>query len=95
MAGSGTGKSVVLREIISWAKSAFRGKGSIAITAPTGIAAINIGGQSLHSWAGILLGKEDPQTLTQNIQAVKARYDRWKAVKLLIIDEGEARLRQS
>jgi hypothetical protein len=32
------------------------GEDAVAITAPTGIAAINIGGQTIHSFAGIGLG---------------------------------------
>lgn len=32
----------------------------VGVTAATGIASINIGGCTLHSWAGIGLGKGDP-----------------------------------
>ena len=49
---AGTGKSVLLREIVNWC----RGRKILAVTASTGIASINIGGQTLHSWAGIGLG---------------------------------------
>jgi ATP-dependent DNA helicase PIF1 len=47
----GTGKSVLLREMIRNLKL-HNGKRSLAITASTGIAAVNIGGCTLHSWAG-------------------------------------------
>ena len=62
---AGTGKSVLLREII-------REKGGqaslqLAITASTGIASLNIGGCTLHSWAGIGLGKEDELVLVARI----------------------------
>lgn len=46
---SGTGKSVLLREIISSLRS--RGV-RVEVTASTGIAAVNIGGRTLHSFAG-------------------------------------------
>ena len=35
----------------------------LAVTAATGIASINIDGCTLHSWAGIGLGKEDARQL--------------------------------
>ena len=62
---AGTGKSVLLREIIK----AKGGRPSLllGITASTGIASVNIGGCTLHSWAGIGLGKEDEETLVAKI----------------------------
>ena len=48
----GTGKSVLLRAIIQ----ALGGPSpTVAVTASTGIAAVNIGGQTLHSFAGAYL----------------------------------------
>lgn len=45
----GTGKSVLLREIIK----RLREKGKIVeVTASTGIAAVNVGGKTLHAFAG-------------------------------------------
>lgn len=61
---AGTGKSVLLRKIIAWCESSNR---SIAKTASTGIAAINIDGCTLHSWAGIGLGKESAERLAGKI----------------------------
>ena len=57
---AGTGKSVLLREIIKARGS--RGR-HLAVTAATGIASVNIGGCTLHSWAGIQLGKESAEKL--------------------------------
>lgn len=51
---AGTGKSVLLRAIIELLRCK---TGEVAITAPTGIAGMNIGGSTIHSWAGIGLGK--------------------------------------
>lgn len=58
----------------------------VAITAPTGIAGLNIGGQTIHSWAGIGLGKEPLEKLKYRLSndAIK----RWKDAKALVIDEG-------
>lgn len=52
---AGTGKSFVLKYIIQ-EFSKLHGSEKIAVTAPTGIAAINICGQTIHSFAGIKLG---------------------------------------
>ena len=46
---TGTGKSVLLREIIKVLKKQYK---SVAVTASTGIAAVNIHGTTLHSFAG-------------------------------------------
>lgn len=65
---AGTGKSVVLREIIRWCRSAGL---RVAVTASTGIASVNIGGTTLHSWAGIGLGKESAERLVGKILGQK------------------------
>ncbi|KAI9328872.1 hypothetical protein BDR26DRAFT_40498 [Obelidium mucronatum] len=48
---AGTGKSVLMRQIINGLRTRMT-RDQIAITAPTGIAATNIGGVTLHSFAG-------------------------------------------
>jgi ATP-dependent DNA helicase PIF1 len=86
---TGTGKSVLLREII---KTLGDGPSStLGITASTGIASVNIGGTTLHSWAGIGLGQEPVKTLAGKILGQSKLgnvRDRWKTAKTLIIDEG-------
>ena len=48
----GTGKSVTLRAIIEMMKFKYKDqRGALAVTASTGIAALNIGGQTLHGFA--------------------------------------------
>ncbi|CCM00349.1 uncharacterized protein FIBRA_02379 [Fibroporia radiculosa] len=60
---AGTGKSVLLREIIRHCRGDGRLREGLAVTAATGIASVNIGGSTLHSWAGIGLGKEPAEKL--------------------------------
>ncbi|KAJ7293180.1 PIF1-like helicase-domain-containing protein [Mycena rebaudengoi] len=85
---AGTGKSVLLREIIHQL-----GGGptpTVGITASTGIAAINIGGTTLHSWSGIGIGMEDAKKMAGMFrgQVKYARVlERWLSVQTLIIDE--------
>jgi len=52
---AGTGKTHLLRYTIQELIREY-GEEAVAVTAPTGIAAINIGGQTIHSFAGIGLG---------------------------------------
>ena len=63
---AGTGKSYLLNYI----KEEYKNDG-LHITASTGIAAINVGGQTLHSWAGLGLGNLPLNELLRNICSVK------------------------
>ncbi|RPA91070.1 hypothetical protein L873DRAFT_1627194, partial [Choiromyces venosus 120613-1] len=49
---AGTGKSYALKSIIQCLRDKF-GKQRVGVTAPTGVAAHNIGGKTLHAWAKI------------------------------------------
>ncbi|KAJ8468581.1 hypothetical protein ONZ45_g17199 [Pleurotus djamor] len=85
---AGTGKSVLLREIIRIMGGA--GSSGLAITASTGIAAVNIGGSTLHSWAGIGLGQDTAKNYAGKFigqKTFKPVLHRWRAVRCLIIDE--------
>lgn len=63
------------------------GEETVAVTAPTGIAAINIGGQTVHSFAGIGLGRGERPAIVKKVMKNKSAVDRWKQTKVLIIDE--------
>ena len=85
---AGTGKSVLLREIIK----ALRGKYTkeldrVAVTASTGLAACNVGGVTLHSFAGIGLGKEAVPELVKKVKMNQKAKNRWLRTKVLIVDE--------
>jgi ATP-dependent DNA helicase PIF1 len=85
----GTGKSVLLREIITGLKAAYaRNPEAVAVTASTGLAACNVGGITLHSFAAFGLGKEEVPELAKKIKRNKKGYERWRRTKVLIIDEG-------
>jgi len=86
---SGTGKSVLLREIIRALKKAHeRNPDVLAVTASTGLAACNVGGITLHSFAAFGLGKEEVSILTKKIKKNKKAFERWRRTKVLIIDES-------
>ena len=99
---AGTGKSYLLRRIVEWARD--RQRATIAVTASTGMAAINVGGSTIYSWAGIGLEKRDPEALWKTL--VNASYTtnpktgeeflipdspvrRWQDCQTLILDEGQ------
>lgn len=79
---------MLLREIIDTLNER---RDTLGITASTGIAAVNIGGSTLHSWAGIGLGDQPAKRYVGkffgNEQSMRI-LDRWKNVDTLIIDEG-------
>ncbi|KAH8835850.1 PIF1-like helicase-domain-containing protein [Flagelloscypha sp. PMI_526] len=82
------GKSVLLREIIR-VLGGPRSPG-LAITASTGIAGVNIGGCTLHSWAGIGLGKKKATDHANGLihnKALESALHRWQNTQTLIIDE--------
>jgi ATP-dependent DNA helicase PIF1 len=55
----------------------------------SGIAACHIEGVTLHSFAGIGLGKKSSEVLVSAIQRNESVHNRWLATKVLIIDEGQ------
>lgn len=85
---AGTGKSVLLRETIMVLRSMYkREPDRVAVTASTGLAACNVGGVTLHSFAGIGLGKEAVPELVKKIKRNAKAKMRWLRTKVLIVDE--------
>lgn len=82
----GTGKSFVLIQIIQHGRIKF-GNDEVAVAATTGIAADNISGQTVQSWAGIGLGKGTRYQLLDKVLATEQSVTRWKKCQLLIVDE--------
>lgn len=85
----GTGKSVLLRAIIKKLRPNPYIVNGVAVTASTGIAGLNIGGTTLHSFAGIGLGKERAEDLAKKIQKSIKLSKRWRTTRVLIIDESQ------
>jgi ATP-dependent DNA helicase PIF1 len=81
---AGTGKSHVLKHIIGKLSKLKR----TFVTSSTGVSALNIGGTTLHSFAGLGLGKDPVDTILANMQH-KGRQakDRIQKAEALIIDE--------
>lgn len=81
---AGTGKSFCLSLLFKFLdlNGIFYGK-----TATTGVAALNIGGTTLHSWSGMGLADEDGMDLLDKVSGNKKACDRIKNCKVLVIDE--------
>lgn len=74
---AGTGKSTFLNYFVSQTKK------SVAVLAPTGMAAINVDGETIHSFFGLPLGFVQPSSLRSNpITKLKV-----EALDVIVIDE--------
>ena len=81
---AGTGKSYFIRRLAVHLES--KGK-TVVKTAATGVAAVNIGGSTLHSWCGVGIAQDSAVSLAEDIKAFPAYKKRWLSVDILIIDE--------
>jgi ATP-dependent DNA helicase PIF1 len=82
---AGTGKSVLLRSIIKGMQMKHGFGPEVAITATTGMAALNIGGRTLHSWSGVGYGNKPVDQIVAH-QSRECK-ERWSKVRVLIVDE--------
>ena len=82
---AGTGKSVVIQKFMNDQKKYKRKE--IGLTSTTGASALIIGGSTVHSFLGIGLGDGEIEDLERRIASRKYVTERWRAIKVLIIDE--------
>lgn len=81
---AGSGKTHLLNTYIAYLKS---NNITTGITASTGIAATHMGGVTIHSWAGIGIHAYMSEYDLENLLEKQYLYDRFKKVRVLIIDE--------
>lgn len=82
---AGTGKSFALREIVRLLRSR-HSKEEVYVTASTGIAACNVGGTTIHSFAGIGLGRDSKDKLVAKVLRDRRASARWRAARALVVD---------
>jgi len=83
---AGTGKSHVLQFLVQECRQASRHQ-KLGVCAPTGVAAINVGGSTLHSYFGIGLGTGSLAKLVQKVQDNAEAKKRINETAILIVDE--------
>jgi ATP-dependent exoDNAse (exonuclease V) alpha subunit len=86
MGSAGTGKSTTLRRVITDLRWRPENNKGVYVTAPTGIAAINIGGSTIHSALGLGLAASDAPQLVRAMRARRLTELR-RDLKILVIDE--------
>ncbi|XP_057755827.1 uncharacterized protein LOC130975007 [Arachis stenosperma] len=84
---AGTGKTMLVIEVIKRLKK-MHTPSKVFITASTGVAAVALKGQTLHSFGGIR-GPfyHDPEKLFESILADKRAVRRWQKANALVVDE--------
>ncbi len=80
----GTGKSTVIEAIKEKLASSRK---KFFVTAPTGIAALNIGGCTIHSFAGVGLANGSQEDLLKDVMKRRKNVTWWLTTDTLIIDE--------
>src|ERR1043166_2105139 len=86
---AGTGKSTTLRKFIREAVK------RVDVTAPTGVAALNVGGMTIHRFCGMLLGPQPGQSNEEYFSflerdprgSILAGFNRVRRCEVLVIDE--------
>jgi len=85
---AGSGKSHLMSRFI---QHATKSNLNFAVTAPTGVAAMHVGGETLHRRLGLGLAAESPTVLWEKISSNRRRHEKtWKFLTqtdLLVIDE--------
>ena len=84
-----TGKSTLLKQFIG---SSFR---KVDVTAPTGVAALNVGGMTIHRFCGMLLGPQAGQSNEDYFavlerdprRSILAGFNRVRRCEVLVVDE--------
>lgn len=79
--GAGVGKSFTLNKL----KEKYKER--LHITSTTGVSAINVNGQTLHSWAGIGLADKPVEDVVKKIRKKPALYKTLLCCEMLAIDE--------
>lgn len=81
---AGTGKSYTIKYIIDILEKKNK---NVALTAPTGTAAIIVGGQTIHSYMGLGLGTGSVKEIMVKIISNKVIYQNLTDLDILLIDE--------
>lgn len=81
---AGSGKTYTLNQYIHYLKAR---QVTVAVTASTGIAATHMNGMTIHSWSGIGIRDELPQSYIKRLTEEADARERFEHTAVLIIDE--------
>ena len=89
----GTGKSTQLRALIADLAAGHRRR--VSVTAPTGVAALNVGGMTIHRFCGMLIGPAAGQSNEDYFgqlqrdprRSILAGFNRVRRCEVLVVDE--------
>ena len=81
---AGVGKSFIVKRIVTELEDRQR---KVAVTASTGAGAVIIGGCTVHSFAGIELGKGTKEELATKVLSNHYARKRWREYDVLLLDE--------
>lgn len=85
---AGSGKSLLLQYVVALLRSRDGDEGrGIAVTASTGVAAVHVGGVTLHRWAGIGRGDGTRADVVRRVKGSQDGVANWSTTKTLVIDE--------
>ena len=86
---AGTGKSFVLQTVVALVRGAGRGGDDslVSVTAPTGIAAVGVGGVTVHKFIGAGLCAGHPPRVAAQVAKSKTATRRWRDTRTLVVDE--------
>lgn len=88
---AGSGKSHVLNTLLKANSLGLGGKNDnprkIVVTATTGVSACNIGGITIHSFAGVGAGTASSGEMVKRVMGNEYTKTRWREVDVLVIDE--------
>ena len=82
----GSGKTTLLKHLVKELQKK-HGSHAVFVTATTGIAALPLGGTTLHSFAGVGLAEEDVDTLIRKLYKSPKAKAKWQRAAVLIVDE--------
>jgi len=80
---AGTGKSLLLKYIQAGLEEK---RLKYEVTASTGMAAVQVGGRTIHSWAGIKTGDQGLEAMIRKVLTSETA-NRWQFIDVLVIDE--------
>lgn len=85
--GAGTGKTYLIQRIIQGLRLKYNTYHDIGVTSSTGVSSLKIGGQTLHSWAGVSGDEKGDTEMVKKIERKDMVKARWLSAKALVIDE--------